>query len=240
MISSKFIKQLATQWQTTEINVTREYVQHLFLSNFYQQPDSGGMFFKGGTALRVLYHSPRFSEDLDFSAVKLHPSAIETAITGTLTEITRSGLKVDISEAKVTTGGYLAIIDVQLYSHQHKIQLEISSRKSNRIGGETILITSKLLPSYTVLALKQEILVEEKIAALLTRAKPRDFFDFYFILRAGLLSPQTRNQLISVKQLLEKKPQESFQELKTFLPASYRSIVKDFPTVLEREINRYL
>lgn len=44
----------------------RDYVQHLFLSALYAH--SQALLFKGGTALRVLHRSPRYSEDLDFNA----------------------------------------------------------------------------------------------------------------------------------------------------------------------------
>lgn len=70
MISSDFVKRLATQTQTTELNILREYLQHLFLSYFYKRKDSEKVLFKGGTALKFIYGSPRFSEDLDFSAKK--------------------------------------------------------------------------------------------------------------------------------------------------------------------------
>lgn len=38
MISTDALRALAPQWQTTELNVRREYFQHLFLSYFYRQP----------------------------------------------------------------------------------------------------------------------------------------------------------------------------------------------------------
>lgn len=61
MISEEEIQRLASKYQTSEGNIRREYFQHLFLSYFYQQPKAADIFFKGGTALRLLYQSPRFS-----------------------------------------------------------------------------------------------------------------------------------------------------------------------------------
>ena len=69
MISEKTIKELTQKYQTTEINIIREYCQHLFLSYFYQKRKSEQIYFKGGTALRIIYNSPRFSEDLDFTGI---------------------------------------------------------------------------------------------------------------------------------------------------------------------------
>lgn len=38
---------------------------------FYQEKEAEAILFKGGTALRLIYQSPRFSEDLDFSGFKI-------------------------------------------------------------------------------------------------------------------------------------------------------------------------
>lgn len=45
--------------------IERDDVQHLVLSILYSH--SQAFLFKGGTALRVVHHSPRYSEDLDFN-----------------------------------------------------------------------------------------------------------------------------------------------------------------------------
>ena len=67
MLSRDSLQRQAVAWQTSFLNVIREYVQHLFLSHLYALPQSDHLAFKGGTALRLLYGSPRFSEDLDFT-----------------------------------------------------------------------------------------------------------------------------------------------------------------------------
>ncbi|MBI3335601.1 MAG: nucleotidyl transferase AbiEii/AbiGii toxin family protein [Candidatus Portnoybacteria bacterium] len=68
MISQDTITKFADRYQTTELTIRREYLQHLFLSYFYKQGNTDNIYFKGGTALRFIYKSPRFSEDLDFSS----------------------------------------------------------------------------------------------------------------------------------------------------------------------------
>lgn len=68
MITQDTIKKLATAHQTSEFpNIIREYFQHLFLSLLYRVEGAENILFKGGTALKIIYKSPRFSEDLDFS-----------------------------------------------------------------------------------------------------------------------------------------------------------------------------
>ena len=69
MISKSQITELRDIWQTPESNVAREFVQHVLLSAIFQLKGADSkLAFKGGTELRLLRRSPRFSEDLDFTA----------------------------------------------------------------------------------------------------------------------------------------------------------------------------
>ena len=69
MISVEELNLLSVKLQTTQQNIRREYLQHLFLTYFYQQKEADAYFFKGGTPLRLAFNSPRFSEDIDFSLI---------------------------------------------------------------------------------------------------------------------------------------------------------------------------
>lgn len=186
MISSFVIQYLSQKLQSSELNVRREYIQNLFLSYFYQQPASDNIYFKGGTALRIIYKSPRFSEDLDFSSDATTINKIEDVIVQTTREIEREGINIDVKESKKTSGGYLAIIHFLLNNQKIAIQLEISQRKGKNKGEVTTIANDFILP-YTISALSQDQLISEKIQALITRQKARDFYDLYFILRANLL-----------------------------------------------------
>ncbi len=240
MIQPETIQRLATQYQTTALNVAREYCQHLFLSVFYRHPAATSVLFKGGTALRVVYGSPRFSEDLDFSGFRIQKPVIEELITDTLSAIERVGISVDVEEAKATSGGYLGIIHYRFLSHHVEIRLEISLRKAGAVKPETALIAGDFLPAYTLLHLPQELLVREKLSALLDRAKPRDFYDLYFILRKGLFPPKERPLLKEVLARLKQMKADPLHELKLFLPRDQQSLAKDFRSTLERELRRYL
>ncbi len=240
MISGETIKKLTQKYQTTELNIKREYFQHLFLFYFYRQKGSEKVYFKGGTALRMIYQSPRFSEDLDFSSPLKNISAIEKMVIGALSEIEKEGVEAEIKEAKKTSGGYLAEIVFKTAGQPIGILLEISLRGKN-IKGEPVIIASDFLPPYAAEQLERSRLVEEKIKALLSRKKPRDFFDLYFILRANLLPASKRKILPKISQILEAgKTQPNFsKELKQFLPQSHWAIIKNFPAVLRRELRKF-
>ena len=238
MISSETIKEFALKYQTTELNIAREYLQNLFLSYFYQQDKSEAVLFKGGTALKLLHQSPRYSEDLDFSSTVVTEGDIRSIIEKTLVEINREGVNLRLTESKSTSGGYLAIIEGTVGAWDIRILINVSLR-SQEIEKEAVMIINPLSPPYLVSSLHEDQMVQEKISALLTRKKPRDFFDLYFILRKGM----SRNVVASYKaELLSeiKKIDDKAisNELKLFLPRSYWPVLRDFRKSLVKELKR--
>lgn len=238
MISPYALTELAKKCRTTELNMRREYIQHLFLSYFYKQPQADTILFKGGTALRVVFASPRFSEDLDFSATLSDTVETEEAMLATLKEIEREGIGTEILESKETSGGYLSDISFRLRQEQVRILLQFSKRKSGD-RGEVITITNEFVPPYTLVMLDRRQLVTEKIQALLTRSKPRDFYDLYFMIRANLLQKQDKQMLTQVKKTLHSTNINFEQELKQFLPNSHWPIIRNLAISLDREIDRF-
>ncbi|MBI5032598.1 MAG: nucleotidyl transferase AbiEii/AbiGii toxin family protein [Chloroflexi bacterium] len=248
MITADAIKKMAIAQQTTELNIAREYAQHLFLSGFYQQRGTQQVMFKGGTALRIVYNSPRFSEDLDFSGFGVRVSEIEDWVAGASEGIEQAGIAVSIEESKKTSGGYLGILDLEFSGYQVRVLFEISLRRKNGLRGRGVLVASDFVPAYTVTLLPEEALVEEKLAALLDRGKPRDtctcvrckcFFDCYFMLRKNMITPKQHQVLFKVKQVLAGTRINFKAELGDFLPRSYQPIIGDFKKTLMAELERY-
>ena len=67
MITKEQVYFLVKRHKINETVVFRQYLQLLFLSNLYAEKESTKIFFKGGTALHLIYGITRFSEDLDFT-----------------------------------------------------------------------------------------------------------------------------------------------------------------------------
>jgi predicted nucleotidyltransferase component of viral defense system len=236
VLSRDSLERLAVQWQTSFLNVAREYVQNVFLSYLYQAPESDRVAFKGGTALRILHRSPRFSEDMDFSA-NLKPYHIGNLLAHTTRAVAREAIPLEVLESKATSGGFLALYTCELYSQNLQIELNISLRA--RAAAEPALVVSPLLPPYQCMALPLRDLVGEKIAALLARRQPRDFFDLYFLLRGRLgleaVIPK-KKQLLQAIEGLDPKPLQ--KELKLFLPVSHHKTIANLPAALRSELNR--
>jgi predicted nucleotidyltransferase component of viral defense system len=242
MLSQNIIKELSIKSQTREDNIVREYIQHLFLSALYSQKGSDVLLFKGGTALRIIFHSPRFSEDLDFSTQKiLSKDKLDNFFLKSISEIENQGIKVELKEAKITSGGYLGILSYSFYNFSGEIKIEISLRKEKSLQKSVITIVSDFLPAYVLVHLSPEEIVKGKSLALLNRYKPRDYYDLYFILRHPELNKFVNFKKISeIKEKLLEERMNFKSELEILLPISHHAILKDFKQSLIKEIDKYL
>lgn len=241
MISKSEFEKLAKSKQTDMENILREYCQHLFLSFLYRQRGAEKLLFKGGTALRIIYESPRFSEDLDFTGMNISAVEVEEILANAFAEIERAGIDIEISESKKTTGGYLAIATFILHDRKISIQIEISFRGGKKSGrGERTLINGDYAPPYTLVQLSKEDLVQGKIDALVNRKKPRDFYDYYFFLSGNFPAVRETENLETVRDLLKNSKINFRSEFGRFLPAGYASLMRDFRTILERKIKEFL
>lgn len=239
MILPEEIEKIAGRKQTSVKNVARDYLQSLFLFGFYQNPEAADFLFKGGTALHLVYQSPRFSEDLDFSAKTFNCLSFENLLQETLAFLEKNGLRPELLESTPTTGGCLAIFESAFGGQKIPLKIEVSLREPKKSEGEAVLVRTDFLPPFDLVIFKPEDLVRGKVNALLNRKKPRDFYDLYFILRSELrahlhLSENQRRQIIQELGLL--KPQEVFKDLKEFLPKSHSLVIKDLPSALQREL----
>src|SRR3989338_9448761 len=150
MIGPELLENIARKEQTSVFpNIVREYVQHLFLTELYQLPESEKLLFKGGTALRIVYNSPRFSEDLDFSLFGVMPNEVglfvEHLFISVLAKLEGTGIKIEISNKSASTsgGGYfgLATLNTDGYAPIN-IEINISSRDKSIVQGEVDSITN--------------------------------------------------------------------------------------------------
>ncbi len=236
MLSQTTLKEFATRFQTTEANMMREYLQNVILSHLYRHPLSHKLAFKGGTALRLLFNSPRFSEDLDFSG-HLNAYHVKEILEETFQQIVQEALPFEVVESSPTSGGYFALYQFELYGQKIGIEFSFSFRQS--VKGELVLVATPLIPHYQCMALPIKQMAREKMQALLSRKKPRDFFDLYFLIRAR----QGVENIIPLKEQLLKEvaqldPKVIQRELKIFLPVSMHQLLKNFPKTLASTLNQ--
>jgi len=240
MISQEEVNQLSIRYQVHPLTIAREYAQHCFLSEFYKLKNSDRLLFKGGTALRLIFQSPRHSEDLDFTGINnITYFEIEDLLLETIRNLTAWGFEAEITEAKKTTGGYLAKMDFSFSGFKLPMKIEISFRiRKQKSKGTVSRVKNEYIPHYDVYHLPLEEIVDGKILALLTRAKARDWYDLYFFLRAGMLEAKHKKMLLELLEKLKRSKTNFRKELKDFLPRSHQMILKDLKSNLMKEIKR--
>lgn len=247
MLEISFLKNLAIKNQVSEINVYREYCQHLFLSYFYSKQAAESYLFKGGTALRIVFRSPRYSEDLDFSASSVN--IIEDLLLSVLKDLGEEGLEIKaIPVSEKTSGGYISFLIFSTPFFESQIKINIQQKDYNTVSSNSKLVSNEFVAPYTIVYLKDELLITEKVEAFLKRekAKERDFFDLYFILNndylRSLLKKDDGLKTAILNRLEALSDNELRNELKNLLPINYHSLLADANLIMQvkKLVNLYL
>ena len=167
----------------------RDYVQVLFLSRLYEHKIP--LVFKGGTCLRLLHNSPRFSEDLDFTS--LETKDVKPIFKNALDKLKLIGLDGKLNKEKKSkfAVSYRMRYKGPLYTGKPismgSIRLEVSLRDM-LLDPELLTIPSTYpdTPPFLASCMPVEEILAEKIRALLKRSKPRDIFDAWFLINKGV------------------------------------------------------
>ncbi len=191
MVTKDEILEYAKLYGMPPYQIEKEYFQHLLLFLIYSETSS--LVFKGGTAIKKAYGLTRFSEDLDFTQLedKEYDELFEK-ISKTLRE--NFAFENEVKKMKSLEGmgsSYRFKIIGPLITSPKQIEscyiyIDISKRETPKTR-EIIKITPnyKELPEYTIIVMSKEEIVAEKIRAIITREKPRDVFDIWYLLKAG-------------------------------------------------------
>lgn len=210
MLDLSNLQELVKKLKTTPLNIVRENFEIEILNTIAQSEIATKVIFYGGTALRLAYGSPRFSEDLDFLMLR---EIKGEELKGMLLEFLKEHKEARIKDFKDKRNTLFALINVKhpALKHPINIKIEIAKRK-NGIQFEFIPLSSPcshlvpIIPTIKIESLKR--LKEETIRA---REEPRDWFDLWYItryLKESWLPPPAFP--------FDKKGFK--QELKTFLP----------------------
>ena len=238
MIDAASLNNLARAAAIDRYTILREYVQVLFLDNLYQARTSRKIIFKGGTALKILFGSPRFSEDLDFST-KLARSTIVRLVNQTVTNLQTEAPGISVKNIKSIAGWSQKIsFPTDFTPMPLTIKLDFSAREPALTTYQnTITTTLPVFSSSLITALTPEEILAEKIRAITSRNKGRDIFDLWFLLKKSnrldkkLITAKFRlyHEKFSFPNLLEKIKQfnqkQLNQDITKFLPLNHRQVI---------------
>lgn len=238
MMDATTISRLAQQWGIDAFSITREYLQIRFLEAWYRKAKPGSYFFKGGTALRLVFGSNRFSEDLDFT------TSVPVGDTRSLLATVGKTLNGEFPDLLVkdhkTIQGYGARLFVPGPSKHNplSIKLDFSIRESVLDPQTSPLMIRLPVPDIVVVEhLSKVEILAEKIRALLHRRKARDLYDLMYLLQSNThLSLSFLNKKLSyyhetfepvaLKQKIESwNEKDLYQDLAKFLPQHDRRII---------------
>lgn len=177
---------LAARLKIAVEQVVREELELSLLKSLFESGIGKALVFKGGTALRLAFGSPRFSDDLDFSANSAIPEAAFRTTAGAALKSVPEATLVE-ALAKRFTLFALYRFDVPYIARPFSIKVEVSTREESRRQAGTSESELRLLSSevtnLTVLArvATLEKALKDKQAAFAARRQPRDLFDLWFI-----------------------------------------------------------
>jgi len=212
-------EQKARELKIDKTQVVREYWELIILKGLYESSLGRYLIFKGGTALRLTYGSPRFSEDLDFSLIK---NALKGKFSSLVKKMIAPFPELSLTDLEEKYYTYLAEMKVtQNYlPFPFRIKIEISKRQTKGYQWELKLLSS---PATVIQVMGQvatlEQIYKDKLACLEGRAKPKDLFDLWYI------SEKLKIPYSSKKMSIKK--QELIRDLRKYLP-------KDFWPAIER------
>lgn len=221
------IEQMLDNYEiTTEadlINALKEVFQEIAFLGLYQ----GGFFqkavFYGGTALRILYGLPRFSEDLDFTLMeKNNDFNLEQYFSSIIDEFEALGITIDIAQkvkkdfksdiasAFLKNGTSIHTLNIQAHDlgdildgvhsgKKLKIKFEVDTNPPLKFQTEAKTL---LLPkTFNVITMTLPNLYAGKMHAVLcrklaSRVKGRDWYDFEWYVK--------RNTPLNLEHLQER------------------------------------
>lgn len=203
--------------------VVREEYELLILRELLDTALGHVLVFKGGTALRLAYGSPRFSDDLDFSL--LAPISEETFIRTTET-VVRASSQLTLVEALAKQFTLFALFKVTepYLAYAFSIKVEVSTRPETWRRGADFdlrLLTSPVTPlSVLAQVATLERMWKDKEAALSARHEPRDLYDLWFI------AQKLRRPFTPDLRGLDRKALR--RELRKYLPMSHWQVIEQW------------
>lgn len=211
MISKEQVKELSDKFTIDEFSVIREYLQILFLSALYEQKEGSHIYFKGGTALRLLLMSFRFSEDLDFTSV-IAADELKKLLTKIIRKINLLIPEIELRQVKTNINSLTGFLRYKTGEMKFplNVHMEFSLREKPLTEKDVVMETLFPISPYPIIrCLSWEEILAEKIRALMHRVKGRDLFDIWY-----LLSKEIRIDWMMVnKKMAYYNRQATFEDL---------------------------
>ena len=202
-------------------NVIIEVVQALAKSEAGSQ-----IAFKGGTALRLFYNLPRFSEDIDYDFL----SGMQADRLFNIIQNVFKKKKWDITDAAVKYNTVLLELRFPGPERNFHVKVEVSTRPKDL---DTTILS---LRGVAILTLEPSFLMTEKLLTFIERQAGRDIFDAWFIiqnnypLKESMIIDACGDELRFYEIVLDKiktaNPKKIYRDTGKLLGDDYRNWMK--------------
>jgi len=223
-----------------------EYLQYEFLDSLFKQPGSEELSFIGGTAIRLVHDSQRFSEDLDFDNFGLTYPSFRLLINKTCAEIKVKGFAIEtkFTKQEKTYHCYVKfpqlLHQLELSGHrEEKILLSVDTERKKKLFTPEVKSLNKFGVFRNITVNPSSVLLAQKLLAILyrPREKGRDFYD------ASFLGGKTKPDYEYVKAMTGLTRIEFSQKLSERCSRlNFKALAKDVAPFLfdDSQINRIL
>ena len=220
-MNKELAEQLSKKLKISTPQIVREEYELIVLKEIYSSNLADKLVFKGGTALRLAYDSPRFSDDLDFSILK---NVKTEDFIKVCKEIATNNPNVELVEALKKFNTLFALFKVTDSSipQNFSIKIEVSTREENLKKDKDyslIILKSSVTPINLIAnTFSLEKILSDKLS--IEPKRIRDIFDIWFI-KQSLGNKDTKMDFANFSK------NEVKRELNKLLPISYRELVED-------------
>lgn len=211
-----FIKELGI----SRDQILREEAEMEILAELSKNKLGAKVVFYGGTALRLVYDSPRFSEDIDLLVIKKINFTEFKIFIADLIKKHKNWMQKDLKDKRQTIFAIIGINDEKL---KHSFSVKIEAHKPEqkvKLETELSLVKSPLSIAEPLLltpTLKELRRLKEQ--ALVKRKKGRDIFDLWYI------AQKLRENFVLPEKMPKYGEREFKNELQVFLPKKYYPVI---------------
>ena len=178
-------------------SILTEYIQYELLDSLFKQPRAGLLSFMGGTSIRIVYGSGRFSEDLDFDNFGLSYEEFRSLLDDVVRDMRMKGFGAEYRFVeKAAFHCYVRfpkiLQDNALSSHDdEKILVRIDTMQKKKLREPNVAILNAFDVYRPITVNAPAVILAQKLIAIKDRLreKGRDFYDGSFLY--GMAEPDT-------------------------------------------------
>jgi predicted nucleotidyltransferase component of viral defense system len=191
----------------------REYLQYKILALVFNSDFATKFAFLGGTCLRIVHQTNRFSEDLDFDNFDLSPQDFEQLAQVIKLGLEREGFAIEMEQ--VYRGAYHCYIKFPHLLHQTglsghreaKILIQLDTEPQHFDFQPENYLLNKFDVFGNIRTTPVDLLLSQKIAAFCQRKQPkgRDIYDITFLCAKAKPNYAYLQQRLNVKNAKDLK-----------------------------------